>query len=376
MKFTSVLLGAASLGVVLPAQSTTISVSNFNDLKNELDKTCSGTVSNTTIEITSDIVVTSSLRIGQRVDNVTLTSSAGNVFKLTPGASHRDSFLTIGMTWCSGSGDMKDLTIKDLEFSDVTQIQGGITLGPVYIGALTTSATNTITFDNVKFKDNTSPESSSLSPAGLRIDAGHVTIKNSLFDNNSAKGISGAALATASAANITVKDTTFSNNGEDLPLGGAAAYIKGPAVFDTVTFSNNKVDKSKNQNGGALLIDSDDSSTVVSFKDCTFTNNDASLGDDMYIKKDGVVVSLTPCVTTTFSCSGFGCPCGGDDNLDDVVDQLKKGASLGIVILLAIIVGGIVFLAALVGLCICCGCCCYGKKGNVKVVHVVETAQP
>lgn len=350
-----------------------VSVGDFNALKAALSSCLGNSIANDTIiELTSNIVVTETLRIGKDTHNVKLRSSTGNIWKLTPGASFRDSFITVGETWCSSSGTITDLEFKDLEFSGVTQINGGITLGPVYIGAL--DGGDTIKFNNVHFKDNSCPEVSALSPVGLRIDEGTVSITDCVFENNQAKGIAGAALFIGGDATVDVASTKFKENGQQLPLGGAAAYIKGDATFTNCFFDSNSVDLI----GGAITLDAG-SSKNVSFADCTFSGNTAITGNDFYIKSDNHYIDFSPCAAIPdcdSAAGGCSAICGNNDGFDQDLNDLANAVGavvgLGIGVLVGIAVGGVVaVILAIVG---CYFCCC--RKPKIVQVAMVEQPKP
>ena len=114
----------------------------------------------------------------------------------------------------------------------------------------------------------------------LYISGVNNTIKNSIFENNSALGDSnpyGGAIS-GYFENSTMNNLTFINNFANKSGGALFVYSFG-SIFEDSTFENNRADGS-DSNGGAFYIDSAEDTT---FRNLTFTNNSAITGGAMYI---------------------------------------------------------------------------------------------
>ena len=107
---------------------------------------------NTLIELQNDITVQSSIKAPKGKTNVRIQSSEGNKFSIRPGSNNKDPTIDFCSMWGGGSGEAT-YSVKDVVFTGVSQINGGITAGPVAV----TDAVCTVAFGNVDFVDNSCP---------------------------------------------------------------------------------------------------------------------------------------------------------------------------------------------------------------------------
>jgi len=104
---------------------------------------------------------------------------------------------------------------------------------------------------------------------------------NCLFDNNSIVHDGGGAVYIHETYSTYFLNCSFTNNKG--PKGGAVFVEKDGANFTDCLFYNNTV----NQQGGAVFIGG---SVESSFNNCSFTNNNASVGGAIYNKNDKTLI--------------------------------------------------------------------------------------
>jgi predicted outer membrane repeat protein len=272
---------------------------------------------NTLIELQGDVNVASSIKAPKGKINVRIQSTKGNKFAIRPGSNNKDPTIDFCSMWGGGSGEA-DYSVRNVRFTGISNINGGITAGPVAV----TDELCSVAFQNVDFVQNSCPNGGFVA-CGLDASAGKVTIKNSRFEENTKTGLSAgpAALNCGKTAVCVVEGTTFKSNTNDGGIGGGAVQIQGTAEFTDVVFESNQAAGK----GGAIEVDIYE--TAQEMKQVTFTNVQfvGNQGDggvaDVYFKKpmdgqysvlwvEGTLASQT-CITP-FSClsENFdgGCP--------------------------------------------------------------------
>lgn len=105
---------------------------------------------------------------------------------------------------------------------------------------------------------------------------GYLEITNSEFDTNHANSTdgsfgSGGAIRSLQSCGVSIANSSFSNNTAK-GYGGAIQMQSGELLITTSTFTNNSVISPYNDDGGAISIYSGNQTTIV---DSTFTGNEA-----------------------------------------------------------------------------------------------------
>lgn len=189
-------------------------------------------------------------------------------------------------------------------------------------GALLDKGLNNVLLDKCTFKNNrvlTTKLANGTTPSGGAIyivsAVPHFTIKNSLFDHNSAY-YGGAIFSHRKVQWITLSNNKFNNN---TACYGGAIYVLGESMMDVdktiftynraikkggaievaaaaqmnfanSKFSKNEVNQSKDGNGGVVSIDS---YSRLGFDNCHFDNNVARLNGGVIYASTSVNVRVT-----------------------------------------------------------------------------------
>lgn len=143
-----------------------------------------------------------------------------------------------------------------------------------------------LTFENCTFRNNACDETSS-SGAALSVGKGTVVATNCKFYGNSARN-GGALLVNNDNSNVRMTSCTFSAN-TAANCGGAVNHSHGKAVFENCTFLGNV---SNSYAGGA--IHANGSGVDLSCNGCSFTGNEAN-GHGGAVSLEEGKVSLSGC---------------------------------------------------------------------------------
>ena len=155
--------------------------------------------------------------------------------------------------------------------------------GGIYIS----NDNGTVTVRNCVIKDN----EASLNGGGMYVYSGTVNVINCVFDNNNAGG-DGGGMYINNGANAKIDQCSFTNNkatgangGTDYKGYGGALKTAGTLTLTNSTFTGNSAPCGAEDNGlgGAVYIT--DGSPDPNINYCTFVNNTASKGADIYADK-------------------------------------------------------------------------------------------
>ena len=214
------------------------------------------------------------------------------------------------------------------------KLQGSLTLTGFVSHAVYVENNGNVTANNVTFAENTNSSNSSGWPDVSRGAAisfssgGNLVAENCIFSDNSTIGYGGAVYMSSTQATATLKDCTFKGNTSH--YGGAVSLGVRNATLTNNKFTNNKVtygsgyyggalylylyqsdskleekynavlrgntftgNSTAGGNGGALMLDTNDSEAVVTLLDHnTFTKNTTPLGSGgaVYVTRGAVTL--------------------------------------------------------------------------------------
>ena len=214
------------------------------------------------------------------------------------------------------------------------KLQGPLTLTGFISHAVYVENNGYVTANGVTFTKNTNSNKSSDWPdvsrgAAISFNSrGNLVAENCIFSNNSTIGYGGAVYMSNAQATATLKDCTFTGNTSH--YGGAVSLGVRNATLENNTFTNNKVtngsgyyggalnlnvyqsdskleekynavlrgntfteNSTAGGNGGALMLDTNDSEAVVTLLDHnTFTKNTTPLGSGgaVYVTRGAVTL--------------------------------------------------------------------------------------
>ena len=163
---------------------------------------------------------------------------------------------------------------------------------------------NVISFNNFDLSNNSKDVQGG---AGMRIDGNattSITITNSLFEGNKTDGAEGGgAILILNGAQLNISGTCFNNNNasqaSSVNYGGAINVGEGADVtISHCSFNGNFA--SSSGNGGAISINSSTGSSggtpTITIDTCTFMNNSATDGNDIFTRgSNGGVVTAFEC---------------------------------------------------------------------------------
>ena len=140
--------------------------------------------------------------------------------------------------------------------------------------------------EGVKFIDNSSARTGGV----IKMTAGTLTVNGGTFSGNISSK-KGGVLIIESGVTATIKNATFTGNAG--LQGGAILIANGSQVsIEGCTFSGNTA----NENGGAITNENKTAGKVT-IKNCTFTDNEAPLGEAINMASESRVV-LEDCTFT------------------------------------------------------------------------------
>ena len=177
-------------------------------------------------------------------------------------------------------------------------------------GGMDITTTGTVTVKNCDIKDNDAASNG----GGVFVMSGTLNATNCVFDNNEASGGDGGGggICIQDNASAAVTQCTFTGNKASGTDGtsswqakGGGVYAKAPASFTLTncTFTGNN---QSNHLGGGLYVDSDGTGKVtVNF--CTFVNNKANEGAEIYASnsvtvKNSLIWNKNYNTTTAIDC--------------------------------------------------------------------------